>query len=98
MEPMSADERIAYTCIMLGLFYFFDVWLLGASFGKSTVIGLAIVMAALIDMGRRWLMRGGLVLTVLAFGVWLSVLPEPAQWTDFFHQSFNDIFAKFASR
>ena len=87
MEPLSADERLAYTCVMLGVFYFFDVWLLGASFGKSIVIGLAIVIAALINMGRRWLMR-----------VWLSALPEPAQWTDFFHQGVNDVFAKFASR
>ena len=98
MEPMSANERLVYTCVILGFFYLFDVWLLGASLGKSIVIGFAIVIAALINMGRRWLMRGGLVLTALAFGVWLSVLPEPAQWTDFFHQGFNDIFARFASR
>jgi hypothetical protein len=98
MEPISADEHLAYTCLILGLFYLFDVWLLGASLGKSIVFGLAIALASLINMGRRWLMRGGLVLTALAFGVWLSVLPEPAQWIDSFHQSFNGIFAKFASR
>jgi hypothetical protein len=39
MEPMSANERLVYT------------WLLGASLGKSIVIGFAIVIAALINMG-----------------------------------------------
>lgn len=78
---MSPDEQQNVVCfwnafVFAGALYSFGYGLLFSSF-----ISAVILISTLIGYGRRYLVRAGFALMVIAMGVAVGMLPPPEQWS-----------------
>jgi hypothetical protein len=78
---MTAGERLILTSGWNGLVVFVGLLVLDAGLMKTVVITLFVLVSCLLDFGRRWLMRGGVVIALITIAVTLG-FPPPAQWLD----------------
>ena len=79
---MPQDDRLALTCVWNGLVVFVSACYLTGSLFKSAVIAIFVLVSCLLGYCVRWLLRGGVVVSILALAVMLGAIPHPDQWKD----------------
>jgi hypothetical protein len=83
---VQQEDRLAVMCAWNGLVVFVSMLILTGDFIKSTAIGAFVLVSCVLGFGRRWLLRGGFAVSVLAIAVWVGAVPHPDQWTDLFRE------------
>lgn len=63
-----------------GFVYFASLWMLGVSPWKSGIVGIIVFLSTYTHYGARWLLRGGVVLMLVAIVTWIGAVPAPSQW------------------
>jgi hypothetical protein len=79
---MSQGERTAAMCGWCALVVFISVFYFTGGFVKSTIAAIFVLVSGAIGFGRRWILRGGFLVSVLALAVYLRALPHPEEWTN----------------
>ena len=78
-EPRVADMvREPLRLLAVAGLYGIACLMLGAESWKAALVALIILMSLMLDLGRRMIMRVGLVFIPYAICVWLGLLPDPA--------------------
>jgi len=77
---MSPEERQNVQCFWNALVIAGALYSLGYGIISSLFISAIILISTLIGYGRRYLIRAGWVLMVVAIAVAIGLLPPPPQW------------------
>jgi hypothetical protein len=56
------------------------LYYLGVTHWKAVVVAILVLIATDLWYGRRWLLRIGFVLFIVAIGVWIGAIPPPQTW------------------
>jgi hypothetical protein len=78
---MTEEERLSLMSTWNAISVFISLWYLTGAFVKSAVIAFFVLGSCLLGFGRRWLLRAGFLVAILAVAVLLGV-PHPTQWLD----------------
>lgn len=76
---MTGDQRLELMCAWNSMAVFGSVMFLDGGLAKAALVTLLVFISCLIGWGRRWLLRGGFALTMVAVAVAFG-FPHPAQW------------------
>ena len=76
---MTAGERLILTSVWNGLIVFIALLVLGVGLVATILITVFVLISCLLDFGQRWLLRGGLIIALIAIAVTLG-FPPPVQW------------------
>ena len=76
----SSQEKHFYLSITVGFIYCMSLWMLGASWWKTPIIAMMVVLFFMIGWGMKWIGRGALILFPVAAVVWLGAVPPPIEW------------------
>lgn len=74
-----AEEKSELQAGFVLVAYFVALLILGATWWKAAAIGLVLGTAYGLEMGASWIARAAVVLLVVAFTVWVDLLPAPSQ-------------------
>jgi hypothetical protein len=75
---MKNDELLAVWC---SLCVFVSSWILMGRILPALLIGIFAGVSYVVAFGRRWVLRLGFALTILAIGVMFGI-PHPREWDD----------------
>jgi len=78
---MPEERRVLVLSIWNGIVIFGSLFYLDGGLVKSAIIALFVGISCQLHLGRRWLLRGGLLLALVAIAVSLG-FPPPAQWPE----------------
>jgi hypothetical protein len=51
-------------------------------FGRSMLLFVVVLACSMLNLARRWLDRGAVLLLILTFLVVFEIIPSPAAWSD----------------
>jgi hypothetical protein len=77
---MTQTAQLFVMCVWTSIATFVSLLYLTHSFVKSAIIAFFVLISGMVGLGRRWVFRGGFLLSVVAIAVYIGLVPQRDDW------------------